>query len=44
MIIFSEYNECESLPCQNGGICTDNVNKFTCSCSSGFNGVICDSG
>lgn len=33
-----EVNECISSPCLNEGVCVDEVNKFTCSCASGFTG------
>ena len=25
-------NECEALPCLNGGVCVDSVEKFVCQC------------
>ena len=42
--IVLDINECDSSPCQNGGSCGDEVNKFTCSCAGGFEGVTCQTG
>ena len=36
-----EINECESNPCHNGGICTDEVNGFSCTCAAGFTNDTC---
>ncbi len=35
-------NECSSNPCQNQGICTDEVNSFKCTCSAGYTGKTCE--
>ncbi|KAF4523890.1 hypothetical protein B566_EDAN016082 [Ephemera danica] len=35
-------NECQPNPCQNGGLCHDLVNGFSCSCPPGTLGIICD--
>ena len=40
--VTENINECESNPCQNGGVCTDNVNGYTCSCADGYNGTDCE--
>ncbi|KAL9984806.1 hypothetical protein ACROYT_G007141 [Oculina patagonica] len=37
----TEFDECSSSPCLNGGTCTDGVNNFTCSCPSPFFGHRC---
>jgi hypothetical protein len=34
------YNECSSAPCQNGGVCSNLVNGFSCSCPAGYSGLI----
>ena len=38
----TEINECESNPCINDGACTDEVNRFFCSCLPGYTGERCD--
>ncbi|XP_056361423.1 protein crumbs homolog 2 isoform X2 [Oenanthe melanoleuca] len=38
---FTNINECESQPCQNGGLCQDLVNGFLCLCLPGYSGVEC---
>lgn len=40
----TDINECASEPCQNKGTCTDIVDGFYCSCSAGFEGVLCEIG
>ena len=34
---------CLSNPCQNGGVCNDGVNSYTCSCVSVYGGDHCES-
>ncbi|XP_064532622.1 protein crumbs homolog 2 isoform X1 [Pseudopipra pipra] len=38
---FTNIDECESQPCQNGGLCQDLVNSFLCHCLPGYSGVEC---
>lgn len=33
-----EKDECSTNPCQNGGICVDRHNGYTCQCQLGFRG------
>ena len=40
----TETNECSSSPCQNNATCYDEINGFTCNCSAGFYGRLCDIG
>lgn len=38
----TEINECESGPCQNGGVCIDKVATYACACTMGFTGTNCE--
>ena len=40
----SETNECESNPCENGGVCTDHLSRYTCQWSRHFTGDVCQYG
>jgi len=37
-----DVDECASQPCQNGGVCSDGVGEFLCSCAPGFQGRLCN--
>ena len=37
-------DDCASGPCLNDGECFDGVGMFTCQCSSGYTGVVCNQG
>ncbi|XP_035687857.1 brevican core protein-like [Branchiostoma floridae] len=37
-----DVDECASNPCQNGGTCTDGLNRYTCECVAGFTGDNCE--
>ena len=41
---FSDIDECEMDPCQNGGNCTDGINEYTCKCADGWEGDDCELG
>ena len=43
-LFFTDINECESSPCQNGGACTDKVNGYECTCAAGYAGADCETG
>lgn len=42
--LFTNINECDNNPCQNGGRCTNSEGSFTCSCTDGWEGPVCDQG
>ena len=39
-----DTDECESNPCQHGGTCSDRVNYYACTCSTGSEGSNCETG
>ena len=41
---FTEINECASSPCQNGATCNDLLDRYTCTCVSGYQGTRCETG
>jgi len=43
MLFFYEpdIDDCQSSPCENGGICSDKLNDYTCSCIEGYTGKNC---
>ena len=38
----TEFNECISRPCQNEGVCTDELSAYTCACVPGWSGDNCE--
>ena len=42
--MFADIDKCASAPCQNGGICKDLRNGYSCDCSQGYKGVNCQIG
>ena len=42
--IFTEIDECESDPCQNGGTCNEGVNGYQCDCPPFISGINCETG
>nr|XP_006814949.1 PREDICTED: fibropellin-1-like [Saccoglossus kowalevskii] len=38
----NDINECYSLPCQNNGVCNDEINMYTCTCMAGYQGINCE--
>ena len=43
-IMHLEIDECAVGPCENGGICVDEVNSYSCNCTSGYTGDNCQTG
>ena len=41
---FLDIDECATSPCQNGGSCSDQINDYTCNCTSGYVGTNCEYG
>ena len=42
--ILPDIDECDPVPCQNGGTCVDGINEHTCDCIPGHTGVNCETG
>uniref|UniRef100_A0A3B4B4G5 Coagulation factor IX n=1 Tax=Periophthalmus magnuspinnatus TaxID=409849 RepID=A0A3B4B4G5_9GOBI len=38
----ADGDQCNPPPCQNGGVCQDGVNSYTCWCQSSFSGKNCE--
>ena len=36
--------ECKGNPCENGGICQDEVDGYLCMCAVSFGGINCEQG
>ena len=39
-----DIDDCVTIPCQNGGSCTDQLNSYTCNCVDGYDGTNCETG
>ena len=38
-----DVDDCDPIPCNNGGTCTDEgTNAFSCACKHGFAGYVCE--
>ena len=45
-LLISDFDECRSSPCQNGGTCFHGVglDLFICTCAQGWQGSLCQMG
>ena len=46
-LIFTDFDECESDPCMNGGTCVQDPSRLNfrqCTCVAGYTGVDCETG
>ena len=39
-----DVNECSSSPCDNQAVCNDEINSYTCTCTTGWTGTHCNEG
>ena len=42
--VYAVSDDCASEPCHNDGACVDGLGEFTCQCTSGYTGSLCDDG
>ena len=42
IFIIADHDDCLPDPCQNGAICQDQINDYTCECSPGWEGKNCE--
>ncbi|KAH3831282.1 hypothetical protein DPMN_104544 [Dreissena polymorpha] len=40
----TDIDECATNPCKNDATCINGQNKYTCTCSGGWQGTNCDQG
>ena len=43
-LYFSDINDCDPNPCENGATCSDEVNDYNCTCMAGYFGKNCSQG
>ena len=40
----SDIDECRQFPCGPNGACTNTPGDFNCTCTNGYEGLLCDKG
>ena len=43
-LYFSDIDDCNPNPCENGSTCSDKVNDYNCTCMAGYFGKNCSQG
>ena len=44
IMTFTDIDDCDPNPCENGGTCTDGINAYKCECLAGYEGDDCQTG
>lgn len=44
LLLILDIDDCVNHPCKHGGTCIDHVNNFSCQCSQGYRGFLCEKG
>ena len=44
MPLTGDVNDCSPNQCLNGATCVDGTNSFSCTCVSGYSGLLCETG
>ena len=44
ILFFTDTDDCDPDPCQNGATCRDQVDGYTCDCAAGYEGDHCETG
>ena len=40
--VITDIDECDSSPCEHHGTCNEGLNMFTCGCTTGYTGIVCE--
>ena len=41
-VISLVFDNCASSPCQYGSTCSNEINRYTCTCAAGYTGTKCE--
>ena len=44
LLNFLDIDDCVGVNCQNGGVCVDGVDSYSCTCVQGYAGTHCEIG